>query len=169
VLTLPKDQKASSQVVDLRIQGGARTITFLESGREQFEAIIIGKDTYVKISPAALKIPDWLSVPKHFTGRWLKVSRNRLNLGSLQHWSPATVAAILANHGPLDPVVRQATLHGRKVVVVTDRENGGKLYVADTGTAYPLLIANPDGRQIECTDYGANFHITAPRNALPEP
>ena len=65
-------------------------------------------------------------------------------------------------------VIRQAALNGRKVVVITDQRHGVKLYIANTGAAYPLRadLLGPHPQRIDFTSYGANFHITAPPNAI---
>ncbi|HEX9352744.1 MAG TPA: hypothetical protein VF933_02845 [Streptosporangiaceae bacterium] len=163
VLTPPHGKGSPSQV-DLRIQGDSRTLTFVENGIGKAEFTIIGQYAYVKINPAVFKVLPLPPSLKRISGRWLRIPAKRLKLG--EEFSLASLAAQLTHHGPLEPAVRQATLNGRKVVVITDQRNGAKLYVANTGPAYPLLIANPDGRRIELSDYGANFHITAPSNAI---
>jgi hypothetical protein len=83
-------------------------------------------------------------------------------------FSLASLAAVMTRAGPLDPGVRQATLNGRKVVVITDHRHGVKLYIANTGPAYPLRaeLLGPRPQRIDFTSYGANFHITAPANAI---
>ena len=167
VLTEPPAMGRWSQM-DLRIQGGSRTVTVVENGIGKAELTIIGQYTYVKIGPAALNMLGGFPLAKSIFGRWVRFLTTRLNPGDLVvGTSPAFVAALLTHHGPLEPAVRQATLNGRKVVVITDQGNGAKLYIANTGPAYPLLITNPDGRRVDLSNYGANFHITAPSNAIP--
>lgn len=157
--------------VDLRVQGGSRTLTFTDRGAAKFEVMVIGKNVYAKfLDQAALNTLLGALPPRmHIFGQWLRVAPKRLNLGGLEGFSPASLAGGLTRHGPLEPAVRQATLSGRKVVVVTDQRNGAKLYVANTGPAYPLLITGFHGQRIGFSDYGANFHITAPSNAIPAP
>lgn len=150
--------------MDLQIQGHSRTLTFVDSGIAKAKFTIIGQYTYVKINPAVLKMLGGLPLANSLFGRWLRIPVKQLNPDGLAGLSPAS---LLAHHGPLERTVRQATLNGRKVVVVTDQRNGAKLYIANTGPAYPLLITGSDGRRIDFTDYGANFNITAPTNAIP--
>ncbi len=64
-------------------------------------------------------------------------------------------------------MVRQTTLDGSKVVVVSYR-NGSKWYVANTGPAYPLR-GESKGQNVGLlvfTEYGAPLHITAPSNVI---
>jgi hypothetical protein len=65
-----------------------------------------------------------------------------------------------------DATVAQATLDGRRVVVIT-YPDGSKLYVASTGPAYPVRLdaAGNGGGRRDFSQYGTQFHITAPENA----
>ena len=167
VWTPPRGNGGLSQV-NARIQGGSETLAVVDRGIPKATFTIIGQDAYVKISQAVLKMLGGLPLAKSPLGQWLKIPATRLHL-PLQGISTASVAALLSRHGPLEPAVRQATLNGRKVVVVTSRRTGGKIYVANTGPAYPLRLdfMGPHPQRLDFSDYGANFHITAPRNAIP--
>jgi hypothetical protein len=150
--------------LDLRMQDGSTTGTFAKAGA-QVRVTIIGRDGYAKADDqAGLKM---IGVPKpvrrHAAGRWLKVPA--------QGFTGLTIAefasALTAYYGPLEPKVRQATLNGRKVVVVSWR-NGSKLHVANTGPAYPLRaeFKGQHSGLIEFSEYGVPLHITAPSNAI---
>jgi hypothetical protein len=71
------------------------------------------------------------------------------------------------NHSPLDPHVAQTTLDDKPVVVIR-HQDGSKLYVANTGVAYPLRgdYAGHAGGRIDISKVGAHFHITAPEHAV---
>jgi hypothetical protein len=154
---------SSSDHLDVRLQGGSSTGMFTHSG-VQVKFTIIGNVGYVKTDQAGLNqlgLPQQLQ--RHDAGRWLEVRA--------QDFTGLTLAALAPQlttyRGPLVPKVRQATLNGRKVVVVSWR-NGGKLYVANTGPAYPLRgeLTGQNAGQLEFTEYGAPLHITAPSNAI---
>ena len=168
VWTMSRSKAGPSQL-DVRIQGGSKTFTVVDNGIPKAEFTIIGQYAYVKINPAVLKMLGGLPLAKSAFGRWLKIPAKRLNHGGPAGFSLASLAAVLTRPGPLDPAVRQATLNGRKVVVITDHRHGVKLYIANTGPAYPLRadLMGPHPQRIDFTDYGANFHITAPPNAIP--
>jgi hypothetical protein len=172
VFTAPLGKTLGPSQVDQRSQGGSRTLTFLNRGNAILEVMFIGKNVYTKfLDQAALNmLPGaFPSLIKHAFGQWLRPAPKQLNLAGLEKDSPASLAADLTHYGHLESAVRQATLNGRKVVVVTDQQTGAKLYVANTRPAYPLLIKGSDGQRISFSDYGANFHITAPSNAIPVP
>lgn len=63
--------------------------------------------------------------------------------------------------------VTQSTLAGQKAVAVT-YPDGSKLYVANTGTAYPLRFdaTGSVGGRRDFSEYGTAFHITAPPNPM---
>ncbi|MGE5286341.1 MAG: hypothetical protein ACM3ML_03870 [Micromonosporaceae bacterium] len=63
---------------------------------------------------------------------------------------------------------QQATLNGQKVVLV-NYPDGTRLYVANTGPAYPLRLDehwSEEGEHLDFSEYGVQFHITAPKGAL---
>jgi hypothetical protein len=53
-------------------------------------------------------------------------------------------------------------------VVLVSWRNGGKLYVANTGPAYPLHgeLKGQNAALLDFTEYGAPLHIAAPSNAI---
>lgn len=148
---------------DVRIQGGSSTGTLTQPGGH-VELTIIGNDSYVKADQAGLKaIGAPPAVQQQDAGRWLKTPTHDVTGFSL-----ASLASQLTSFsGPLESKVRQATLNGRKVVVVS-WQNGSKLSVANTGPAYPLRwdVKGPNPGRSDFSEYGASFHITAPSNPI---
>jgi len=62
-----------------------------------------------------------------------------------------------------------ATVNGQEALVLVDNASeGGKLYVATTGTALPLRIARTgnSGGQIDFTDYDADVSVDVPPGAV---
>jgi hypothetical protein len=156
------------KLADVQVQGDVAIATFVKKGRAMFEVAVVGKRAYIQFSREMLRR---ISAPGFvkglMAGHWVRVRGNEVPPGIFKQSPVASVAARLAHHGPLQAAVRQATLNGRKVVVVTDRKNGAKLYVANTGRAYPLLVTWPDGHRIELTRYGTTFPVPTPANTLP--
>ena len=159
---------------DVRIQGAdsAGTET-LPGGQAQLIIIRTSStgyaDTYLKAGPEVLKKLFGASAPiRILAGRWLKV--------------PPALDAVLPGYGfstsdfgtalvtffsPAKRTVRQATVHGSKVVIVS-YQDGSKLSVANTGPAYPQRWDDkgPGAGWTDFTEYGTNFRITAPGNAI---
>ena len=151
--------------VDARMRGGASTGTVTRAG-VQVRFTIIGGDGYIKTDRAGLKMMGAPPpVQRQDPGRWVKDPAPASDFTGL---TLASLASQLTTYyGPLKPEVRQATLDGRKAVVVSWR-NGSKLYVANTGPAYPLRgqFKGQKAGLFDFTDYGAHFHITAPGNPI---
>jgi len=168
VMTPPPGAGGPFEVADLQVEGGAGIATLVKNGRALFKVAVVGKKAYIQFSREMLQ---QLRLPGLFkqlaAGRWVRMHADQAPPEILGD-PVAFLAARLTHHGPLEPAVRQATLHGQKVVVVTDGRNGAKLYVANTGRAYPLLVTWPNGHRIELTRYGASFDIPTPANTLPD-
>lgn len=148
--------------LDVRMQGGSSAGTVTRDG-VRVQITVIGSDGYVKTGRAGLHmIGAPRPVQRHDAGRWIKLPAHRF---------PGLTLASIANqlttyYGPLEPKVRQATVNGRKAVIVRWR-NGSQMYVANTGPAYPLRgeFKGQYPGSFDFTEYGVRVHITAPGNA----
>ncbi len=154
------------QRVDLRIQGNSGSGT-IETADGVLEITTVGADTYLKADQRAwqaMGAPP--SLQRLASGRWVKLGAQQTS--SVEGWSLDSLAAQLTkNDSPLQPRVEQATLDGNKAVVLS-QQNGSKLYVANTGLAYPLRmeLKGTDTGRLDFTEYGSDFHITAPSGAV---
>jgi hypothetical protein len=152
--------------LDLRIQGSSSTGA-MGLGGVKFQITAVGGNTYIKGDQRvweAFGVPA--AVQQRLAGRWVKVRPQQM--ASLQVFSLDSLATVLTRNGsPLAPKVEQATLDGRKVLVLSQRD-GSKVYVANTGPAYPLRSEGKgqDAARIDFSEYGTDFHITAPSNAV---
>lgn len=168
IVWTPPPARGPFKIAAVQVQGDALIDIFAEHGQALFETGFVGKHAYIRLSREALKHGSMPDLFKHLVaGRWLRMRRVPAPPGNSGKSVLDSGAAFLGRHGPLAPAVRQAMLNGRKVVVITDRQNGAKLYVANTGRAYPLLATLPHGHRVEWTDYGAHFGIPTPANTLP--
>jgi hypothetical protein len=149
---------------DLRIQNGSSSGTITLEGAH-FEITRVGEVIYVKADEAAL---ESLGVPPEMHGlgadRWLKLAPQEAS--GLEGFSLDSFAQQLTtNESPLETEVEQTELGDRRVVVIS-QENGSRLYIANTGPAYPIrgeLKGANEGR-IDFSEYGVDFQITAPEN-----
>ena len=134
---------------DYRIQGSS-TIGTITLPRGQTRFRVIGRYGYVKTDLG------------HDAGRWLKYPSQAFEEFTIAQW------ASFSGNGPLEPKVQQATVNGRKVVVVNWR-NGSKLYVANTGPAYPLREEFNGNYPVQMvfSEYNVPLDIVAaPSNAI---
>jgi hypothetical protein len=148
--------------VETRVRGGSYAGIY-EEGDARFEVIGIGNDTYFRANERGYKlagVPGLLG--RLAAGQWTKSPSKEANWE--EQFSLATFADLLpAGNPPFEPTVEQATLDGDKVVVVA-AQDGSKLHVANTGPAYPRRFDSngADLARIDFTEYGVDFHITAP-------
>jgi hypothetical protein len=152
--------------IDLRISGTSTSGALAAEG-VRVEFTKIGEVTYVKGSGTALRKLGASAAAARVGGdRWLKLGPKQVTLW--EGFSLAELAdQLVHDDSPVDPQVRQATLDGQQVVVLT-QQNGSKLYVANTGRAYPLRgeYNGPAPGRIAFTEYGTDLRITAPKNAI---
>jgi hypothetical protein len=152
--------------VDLRIQGNASSGT-MELEGVRLEIITIGGTTYLKADQqtwATLGVPAVAG--QRLADRWVKTGPRQV--AGLTGLSLDNLAGqLMKGDSPWEPTVEQTTLDGTKVVVIS-RKDGSKLYVANAGPPYPLRgeKKGANAGRTDFTEYGADFHITAPANAM---
>jgi hypothetical protein len=155
---------ATPAQVDLRIQNGSSSGTITLEGAH-FEITRVGEVTYVKADEAAL---ESLGIPPemHRLGadRWLKLAPQEAS--GLEGLSLDSFAQqVTMNESPLETEIEQTELDRRRVVVISTQD-GSRLYIANTGPAYPIrgeLKGANEGR-IDFSEYDVDFQITAPQN-----
>jgi hypothetical protein len=107
------------------------------------ELIGVDKAVFVKGSSAFYRRVAGGEAARKLEGKWLKTAAKTgafASLASLTNLGELT-GSTLAAHGALSRG-GTTTIDGRAAVAVTDASNGGTLYVAATGTPYPLEIVD---------------------------
>jgi hypothetical protein len=146
--------------------GGEGRLTL---GDLDLELVDVDRAVYVKGSAAFYDHFAGAPAARLLQGKWLK--------GPAAHGALAPLASLtelstvidtaLAGHGAL---VRapSTTVDGRKVVGVTDRRGGGTLYVAATGTPYPVAIVKTGARggTIAFDRWNEQVSLEAPADAI---
>ncbi len=101
-------------------------------------------------------------------GKWLKAPQSSGEFDSLKQLTnlSALIDSVLANHGTLTHA-GTVTIEGQQAVGVKD-PSGGTLYVAATGTPYPLelLKAAGGGGRIVFDRWNQPVTLAAPANAI---
>ncbi len=104
-----------------------------------------------------------------FKGKWLKASSSDASFGSFGKLT--SIKALIGSLPQADGTLSKgstSTLAGQPVIAV-DSSKGGTMYVATTGTAYPLQVSKNSGGQsgkVTFSDYNKPFTITAPANSI---
>lgn len=102
-------------------------------------------------------------------GKWLKAPTTTGEFASLAQLTDLgkLIDSTLGSHGALKSS-GTTTVAGQKAVAVTDTSKGGTLYVAATGTPYPLEIAKTGtgSGQIRFYDWNKPVSLQAPPNPI---
>ena len=156
--------------LDLRIvknKGGTGTMS--EQGLK-FQLIRVGGKAYIKGSDAFYKKFAGAGVAALLHDKWLEGSATTGNLASLT--SLTDIARLfngaLGSHGTLKND-GETTYKGQKVVAIEDTAKGGTLYVAATGTPYPVAIVSPNNGKtgsITFDEWNKSVGISAPKGAI---
>jgi len=147
-------------------KGGEGRLTL---GDLDLELVDVDRVAYAKGNAAFYQHFAGTPAARLLQGKWLK--------GSVAHGALAPLASIaelntlidaaLAGHGALSRAP-MTTVDGRKVVAVRDRSGGGTLYVASTGTPYPVAIVKGGAHAGEIVFDGWNKRVSldAPAGAV---
>jgi hypothetical protein len=145
--------------------GGSGTMS--ENGLS-FQLIRVGGKAYIKGSDAFYKKFAGAGAAQLLHGKWLEGSATTGNLAALTSLTDISKLfnGALASHGKLSNG-GETTYKEQKVVAIKDTSKDGILYVAATGTPYPVAIvgANKSGA-ISFDEWGKTVTITAPKNAV---
>ncbi len=121
----------------VRGKGGAGHISL---GGLGFDIIRIGQKVYINASKSFL-VHYAGSSAADLSGKWFYVSASTKGLGSLGSLTDidALINQIVASHGTLSKG-STTSIDGQPAIAINDTKNGGVLYIATTGPAYPLEL-----------------------------
>lgn len=158
-------QPLTLDITIVKDAGGRGTMS--ESGLK-FEIIRVGNKAYIKGSDAFLRKFAGAAGAQLLRGKWLQGSATTGDLAAL---APLTDIGKLFNgalgsHGKLENT-GETTFKGQKVVAIKDTTEGGTLYVASTGTPYPVaIVGGKDQGTITFDNWNDTTSITAPKGAV---
>ena len=134
-----------------------------------FELIEVGSHVYITGSPAFYRHFAGPAAAQLLQGKWLKASATSGSFASLSSLTDMRklLDSTLSSHGSLTRGAT-STIAGQRVIAVRDRTHGGTLYVAATGTPYPIEIAKGGGGggRILFTRWNAPVTVRAPANSV---
>ncbi|HMD57585.1 MAG TPA: hypothetical protein VKG82_08960 [Solirubrobacteraceae bacterium] len=161
------ENKPISLDMELVARKGARGRIALEG--LAIDVVDVEQAFYVNGSAAFYRHVAGPAAARLLRGRWLKVPASSGEFASLAQLTSLgdLLDSTLASHGKL-ALVGTTTVQGRQAVAVTDTSEGGTLYVAATGTPYPLEIskAGSSAGRISFDRWNQPVTLTAPTNAI---
>jgi hypothetical protein len=147
-------------------RGGEGTVT--ENGLT-FQMVRIGTKAYFEAGATFWKKFAGSVGPQLFDGKWIEASATSGQLASL---TPLTslrtfITGVLKSHGTL-AVGKSATVGGRSAIALNDTTEGGTLYIAASGTPYPLEITSSGraGGTVKFESWNQRFSLAPPKNPL---
>jgi hypothetical protein len=133
------------------------------------DLIQVDKAVYINASAAFYRHIGGSAAAQLLQGKWLKAPENSKEFSSLAQLTDLgkLINGTLAAHGALTKAPER-TIEGQKAVGVTDSSKGGTLYVAATGTAYPLELVKTgaSGGRIVFNRWNQPVSLAPPPNPI---
>jgi hypothetical protein len=155
--------------LDMTTSGKDGKGTMSESGLS-FDFVRVGDKVYIRGSDAFWKRFGGMAAAQLLHGRWLVASATKGPLASIT--TLMSVGRLFqqaaSGHGKLTND-GETTYRGQKVVAIRDTRKGGTLYVAATGTPYPVAIVRSGvGKNgaVVFDDWNTSVVVKAPKGAV---
>ncbi len=161
------DTEGEKIAIDLKV-AGKDVLGALTLDGNKIELLRVGDQNFMRPDAGAWKTLGGESgetISKLMGNKWAKLSSSDADYQSF--FDIADPAELLKPDGKITKGDTK-TVNGTKAVgVVQSGEDGGTLWVATTGEAYPLTLEGPSGQgQVAFGDFGATFdEIKAPADA----
>ncbi len=155
--------------VDLKLVNGKGGTGSMTIQGAPVQIIDINNTLYMKGSDAFWsKVGGNSSIVSLLHGKWLKAPATGSYASLANLTSMKTLfGQLLTGHGTLTKG-STGKVNGQSAVGVTDSAKGGTIYVATTGTPYPLQLAKTGGNggAVNFSEYGNSVTLSAPSHAI---
>lgn len=162
------DSGTTTLDLTLTPDGGSGSV---EQAQGRVEVILIGKDVYAKLDEKALAATIGAgndALAKLVGGKWIKAPADSPQFASFAELVKLSsfVDGVLSPDGEITREEGKEIAGTRTVALKDGGADGGFLYIADSGTPYPLAIepgqGSGDTGQITFSDWGKDVTITPP-------
>jgi hypothetical protein len=154
--------------LDLTLASGKGGSGQMSEGGLAFKIVNIGKTVYIQGTRAFWQHFGGTAAARLLDGKWLKApaSGQFASLAALTNMQ-RLMGSILSTHGSLKKG-STTNVNGHQVIAVTDKRQGGTLYVATTGPPYPVEIMRQGagGGKIVFDHFNQPVSLTPPANAV---
>ncbi len=158
--------------VDVTLAGGKGAKGSMSLGGASVSLVVVGAKVYIKASDAFYKEfagASSAAAIQLLHGKWLVGSATSSQLESLTAFTSIDQLfnQVVSSGGTLENK-GETTYEGQKAVAIYSKTKKGTLYVAATGTPYPIALVGTgsDKGTIAFGDWNANVSITAPSGAI---
>jgi hypothetical protein len=150
------------------VSGRGATGSMSEHGLS-FKLVTVGGEAYVNGSAEFWKQFGGPAVARRLHGRWLRAPTASGEFSSFASLTDVhkLLAHLLSGHGALAKGTT-STVDGRKVIAIHDTSKQGTLYVAATGTPYPIRISNgsSSGGHIDFSRFNRPVSLKTPASSI---
>lgn len=155
--------------LDMELVNGKGGSGRLSENGLSFELVEVGGYVYIKGSQAFYSHVAGAAAAQLLDGKWLKASAGSGTFSSLTSLTNLRklLDSTLTSHGVLTKGAT-STVEGQQAVAIKDSAHGGTLYVATSGTPYPLQIAKggSSGGKITFGHWNEPVTLKAPPHAV---
>jgi uncharacterized cupredoxin-like copper-binding protein len=140
----------------------------LEEGGLSFDIIRVGTAVYVKGGAAFWRRFGGAAAAALLHDKWVKVPTTQAQVKQIVGLTDKSLflGSILGQHGKIENK-GLTDYRGQTVVEVRDTTQGGSLYVASEGTAYPVALHGGRNQgDIAFTDWNTTERVVAPKDAV---
>jgi hypothetical protein len=157
----------SPLALDLRLVAGKGGKGRVTANGITFDMVRIGPTAYFKAGPKFWQGFGGSAASALLANRWLKAPATT---GKLATFTPLTdirklFTTLLDTRGTLVKL-GESTIDGVQVVGIRDKTRGGTLYVAATGTPYPVALRKSGNGAITFDGWNEPVALKAPANAV---
>jgi hypothetical protein len=158
----------STITLDLELAAGRGGAGHISIGGLGFDIVRVGQKLYFKGDKNFLTHYAGAVAAQLLAGKWFYVP---VSTGGFGSFAPLTnmvaiTRQILANHGTIAKG-GETTIDGQPAITLVDKSQGGTLYVATTGPAYPLALKPGKGKgAIKFTEWDQPVTLTAPAKPI---
>jgi hypothetical protein len=154
--------------LDLYLVAGKGARGTMSSRGLAFQLVSVGQSVYINGGANFWRSFGGAAAAQKLAGKWLKTpaTGSFASVGSLTNVQ-TLFSKVLSGHGSLSKG-DTSTLNGQKVVGVRDTSKGGTLFVATTGTPYPVEIrkAGTEAGQVVFDQFNQPFSLSAPASSI---
>jgi len=159
-------RSGQAMALDVALQAGKGARGTISVAGLTFEFIELPGVFYIKANGQFLRHFGNSSVSR-LAGRWLRSPPTASGLSGLAGFTNLhqVFSSLLTNHGVLKKA-GSTTFDGQTVLALRDTTKGGTLYVASTGTPYPVGVDNTTEGVLRLDRYNQPVSLTPPPNAI---
>lgn len=155
--------------LDMELVNGTGGRGRLTENGLSFELVELGGYVYIKGSQAFYSHVAGSAAAQLLDGKWLKASASSGTFSSLTSLTNLRklLDSTLTSHGALTKGAT-STVEGHQAIAIKDATHGGTLYVATSGTSYPLQITKGgnSGGRITFSHWNEPVKLKAPPGAV---